>query len=128
MSTQPQSAARNTPQAVPLAVPNTAPQPIALRGVGKEALSHAPESSPERQAHALRNWLTVLRVHCDLLEQAGAVAERHRGWLQELSVAIGRGESLIAGLLPTLAATRLQTSAPLPALSSSKSEPHPAAS
>jgi DNA-binding NtrC family response regulator len=96
MSTQPQS----TPASAPLTA-QPLPQSIALPRSGKSLAAAA--DSPERQAHALRNWLTVLRVHCDLLEQAGAVAERHRGWLQELSAAIGRGETLIAGLLPALA-------------------------
>ncbi len=121
MSTQPQSTPQSVPQPIalprsaravqpvkpPVHLPNSAQNPTPSHGQPRSTA----ELSPERQAPALRNWLTVLRVHCDLLEQAGAVAERHRGWLQELSVAIGRGESLIAGLLPSLA----PTPAPVPA-------------
>ncbi len=58
-------------------------------------------------AHDARNWLTVLRIHCDLLEQSGAVDEKYRGFLHELSTNIDRGQSIVAGLLAaeTVAAT-----------------------
>lgn len=54
---------------------------------------------PDRLAHDARNWLTVLRVHCDLLLQSGAVDPAHRAWLQDLSASIDRGGDLVASLL-----------------------------
>ena len=129
MSTHPQSTPQSVPQ--PSAHPRSprAVQPgqhpaLALRAAQSNGQPrNAAELSPERQAHALRNWLTVLRVHCDLLEQAGAVAERHRGWLQELSVAIGRGESLIAGLLPSLAPTPAPVPEPIQTSAQTSTQP-----
>ena len=64
-------------------------------------------STPEEQraaaawhlAHDARNWLTVLQVYCDLLRSSGAVAGHGRPWMEELSSAVERGQSLVTSLL-----------------------------
>ncbi len=50
-------------------------------------------------AHDTRNWLTVLRVYCDLLRSSGAVAGKGRTWIEELSNAVERGQGLVTSLL-----------------------------
>jgi signal transduction histidine kinase len=51
-------------------------------------------------AHDARNWLTVLRVYCDLLRSSGAVvAGQGRTWIEELSNAVERGQGLVTSLL-----------------------------
>jgi two-component system, cell cycle sensor histidine kinase and response regulator CckA len=50
-------------------------------------------------AHDARNWLTVLRVYCDLLRTSGAVVGQGRTWINELSNAVERGEGLVTSLL-----------------------------
>ena len=66
-----------------------------------------PAGTPEEQraaaashlAHDARNWLTVLRVYCDLLRSSGAVAGKGRTWIEELSNAVERGQGLVTSLL-----------------------------
>ncbi len=83
-------------------------------------------------AHAARNWLTILRLHCDLLEQSGAVAPTHRAWLQEMSTTIDCGQEMLATLLaaaPESSSTSASTStlmpvpAPTPALANTFTSP-----
>ncbi len=50
-------------------------------------------------AHDVRNWLTVLRVYCDLLRTSGTVAGNGRTWIEELASAVERGQGLVASLL-----------------------------
>ncbi len=72
-----------------------------IAGLNTEAAAAAAKATNHRRhlVHDARNWLTVLRIHCDLLEQTGAVAEPYRGWLQELSTNIDRGQGILATLL-----------------------------
>ncbi|MHB1937498.1 MAG: sensor histidine kinase [Acidobacteriaceae bacterium] len=50
-------------------------------------------------AHDARNWLTVLRVYCDLLRASGTVAGEGLRWMEELSNAVERGQGLVTSLL-----------------------------
>ena len=66
-----------------------------------------PASTPELRraaaashlAHDARNWLTVLQIYCDLLRGSDAVAGNGRTWIEELSNAVARGQSLVTSLL-----------------------------
>ena len=53
-------------------------------------------------AHDTRNWLTVLRVYCDLLQTSGAVDARSQGWIDELSATVDRGKELVVSLLDSV--------------------------
>lgn len=50
-------------------------------------------------AHDARNWLTVLRVYCDLLRNSDALMGQGRTWMNELSNAVERGQGLVTSLL-----------------------------
>jgi signal transduction histidine kinase len=50
-------------------------------------------------AHDARNWLTVLRVYCDLLRNSGTVVGEGHAWMNELSDAVERGQGLVTSLL-----------------------------
>ena len=63
-------------------------------------------------AHDARNWLTVLRVYCDLLRTSGAVGRSGRAWLEELSNAVERGHGLVTSLLDSAHASASLSSAP----------------
>ena len=56
-------------------------------------------------AHDAHNWLTVLRVYCDLLRTSGAVASHGRTWMDELSNAVERGQGLVTSLLDSAQAS-----------------------
>lgn len=77
-------------------------------------------------AHDARNWLTVLRVHCDLLEQSGAVAVSHRSWLTELSATIDRGQSLMDSLLAAVSPAAPPSAAEIRENEEIKAAGHPA--
>jgi signal transduction histidine kinase len=53
-------------------------------------------------AHDTRNWLTVLRVYCDLLKSSGAVQSGYEPWMEELSSAVDRGQTLVTSLLDSV--------------------------
>ena len=108
------------PSAAPFALAPVSPAPAApspsasamqLVSARPSSMSRA-SSRTSHLAHDARNWLTVLRIHCDLLEQSGAVAKERRAWLQELSAAIDRGQSLVSSLLAAASASLAPVDSP----------------
>ena len=81
----------HNPIDAPMHRPVGTARPAAAKKSGAEEASYL--------AHDTRNWLTVLRMYCDLLRTPGAVASGHRRWIDELSGAVERGQGLVASLL-----------------------------
>jgi len=72
---------------------------VAHNGSGPQEATLDPTKTAHLLAHDARNWLTVLQVYCDLLQTSGAVDERYRSWIDELSAAVTRGHRLVGSLL-----------------------------
>lgn len=112
------------PSAAPFALAPVAPSPSAP---AMQLVSARPSSVSRTShlAHDARNWLTVLRIHCDLLEQSGAVAKEHRAWLQELSAAIDCGQNLVSSLLAAASASLVPVDFPAGKIAISSVESNP---
>lgn len=67
---------------------------VPASGSGAEEATHL--------AHDTRNWLTTLRIYCDLLRTSGAVKTGYERWMEELSGSVERGQDLVASLLESL--------------------------
>ena len=90
----------------------TTAMPLSLATIPVASASQAAAANRRHLAHDARNWLTVLRIHCDLLEQSGAVDEKYRGFLHELSTNIDRGQGIVAGLLAVSATETVPAGTP----------------